>query len=74
MNFRAVLNIRALSNIRDEVQATAEVVDSGLLSLRLDGQWDLTLSVGGNLAEAGGTTRIAPDVASYASIFQGVSY
>ena len=52
MNFRAVLNIRALSNIRDEVQATAEVADSGLLSLRLDGQWDLTLSVGGNLAAA----------------------
>ena len=46
MNFRAVLNIRALSNIRDEVQSSAEVVDSGLLSLRLDEQWDLTLSVG----------------------------
>ena len=42
MNFRTVFNVRALSNIRDEAQATAEVVDSGLLSLRLDGQRDLT--------------------------------
>ena len=74
MNFRAVLNIRALSNIRDEVQATAEVVDSGLLSLRLDGQWDLTLSVGGNLASAGGTVRIVQDVASYVRTFQGEPY
>lgn len=74
MNFRAVLNIRALSNIRDEVQATAEVVDSGLLSLRLDGQWDLTLSVGGNLASAGGTMRIVQDVASYVRTFQGELY
>lgn len=74
MNFRAVLNIRALSNIRDEVQATAEVVDSGLLSLRLDEQWDLTLSVGGNLASAGGTVRIVQDVASYVRTFQGEPY
>ena len=74
MNFRAVLNIRALSNIRDEVQSSAEVVDSGLLSLRLDEQWDLTLSMGGNLASAGGTMRIVQDVASYVRTFQGELY
>lgn len=73
MNFRAVLNIRALSNIRDEVQASAEVVDSGLLSLRLE-QWDLTLSAGGNLASAAGTVRIVQDVSSYVRTFQGEPY
>lgn len=74
MNFRAVLNIRALSNIR-EVQASSEgEVDSGLLSLRLDDMWDLTLSVGGNLASAGGTVRIVQDVASYVRTFQGEPY
>ena len=42
MNFRAVLNIRALSNIRDEAQAQsiAEETDFGLRSLRLDDTWD----------------------------------
>ena len=74
MNFRAVLNIRALSDIRDEVQASAEVVDSGLLSLRLDDMWDLTLSAGGDLASAGGTVRIVQDVASYVRTFQGEQY
>lgn len=74
MNFRTVLNVRALSNIRDEVQSSAEVVDPGLLSLRLDEQWDLTLSAGGNLASAGGIVRIVQDVASYVRTFQGEPY
>ena len=74
MNFRAVLNIRALSNIR-EAQASSEgEVDSGLLSLRLDDMWDLTLSAGGNLASTGGTVRIVQDVASYVRTFQGEQY
>lgn len=76
MNFRTVLNIRALSNIRDEAQAQsiAEETDSGLRSLRLDDTWDLTLSAGGDLASAGGTVRIVQDVASYVRTFQGEPY
>ena len=76
MNFRTVLNIRALSNVRDEVQAQsiAEETDSGLRSLRLDDTWDLTLSAGGDLASAGGTVRIVQDVASYVRTFQGEPY
>ena len=40
-------------------------------SLLLSEDWDLTLTVGGNLAVISGTGRIVQDVASYERVFLG---
>lgn len=40
-------------------------------SLQLSEAWDLTLTVGGNLAVISGTGRIVQDVASYERVFLG---
>ena len=40
-------------------------------SLALSDKWDLSLTVGGNIAVVSGSARVAQDVASYERVFLG---
>lgn len=72
MNFRTVLNIRALQNIRDEAaEAAVKESISGIRSLLLDENWDLAVSNRGDLAVIGEPIRQAQDVATRCRTFRG---